>query len=55
MPSFSWEEMSDLKHLLKNERVVIFGAISKLKRVDSKLKDVEDRIDDIIFKHEKDD
>ncbi len=54
MPSndkFSWKEMSDVVHAIKEERVVICGAIQRLKASDNKLARVEDKLMLMIEKH----
>lgn len=53
MQDFNWDDMNEIKHAIKAERTVILGAIQmmeKLKRSDIKLRDIEDKIDDIILR-----
>ena len=47
---FTWKEMGEIVHMIKQERVVIFSAVSKLKRIDKKLVEIQDKIDAIIEK-----
>jgi len=52
---FSWEEMRAVVHAVKEERVVICGALLRLKESDEKLKRVEDNLMNLIDKHNEED
>ena len=43
-----WEDISELVHLIKNERVIICGAIQQLKKADEKLNRVEESLNRIV-------
>lgn len=67
MPRLTYKEISELVHLLNNERTVLMGAVlqlktgnamdralaSKLRRVDRKVRLVKDRLYKIIEDHDK--
>lgn len=54
MPKLTWPEISEISHALKNERVVICGAILGLKKADKRIKRIVTRLDRMILKHEDD-
>ena len=46
--SFTWEEMSAIVHAIADERVIICGAMLRLKEADKKLKRVQSKLQRII-------
>lgn len=54
MPKLTWPEIGEISHAIKNERVLVCGAILGLKKTDKMLKKVQMRLDKMIEKHEKD-
>lgn len=60
---FTWEELSDVVHTIKKERVVIItaihelerfsGTIDRLKKQDKRLSLVENKLYEIIDKHKE--
>lgn len=53
MPEVSWNEISDLRHLIVEERGVIHRAILRLKKTDERLAVFNEKIDSLISKHEE--
>lgn len=53
MPVVTWENISDLKHSLAQERTIICGTIQRLKILDGRLQDFEDKIVSIIERGEE--
>ena len=58
MPTINWEEISDIKHQISQERTIIVGAtfalkqsIEKLDILDKHLIKFEDKLVDLIMNH----
>lgn len=41
---FTWDELSEVLHIIKAERTVIVGALHQLKRIDARLQQAEERL-----------
>lgn len=52
MPNLTWEEIRDIIHDIKDERVVVCGAVLRLQETDQKLQRVERHLEDIVIQHE---
>ena len=48
MPELNWKEIAELKHSLSEERVIICGVITRLKRLDERLETFESNLVKII-------
>ena len=55
MPKINWEEISELKHSLSQERVIICGVIARLKTLDKRLEQLEEKLVELIMKHTEED
>lgn len=51
MGEFTWKEMSEVVHAIKDERVVICGAIMRMKKTDDALKRIEGKLMDLVNQH----
>ena len=51
MPKINWEEFSEIKHQLSQERTIISGEILRLKKFDERLEIFEDKLIALIEKH----
>lgn len=52
MPNVSWNEISELRHLIAEERGVIQRAIMRLTKADERLYQFNERINELIHQHQ---
>ena len=48
---FTWEELSEIIHVVRSERVIVLRAIQRMQEADGNLQRVEERLHDLILKH----
>lgn len=51
-PQLSWDEISEIIHKLKDDRTVIMGFIMRAQIMDRRIKEIIDKLEDLILRHE---
>lgn len=50
MSDFSYNDMSEIVHAIKQERQVVCGAIARLTKVDVQLQRVQEQLDNVLLR-----